>query len=382
MRLSDARTIPNARIRNLPNPVDPSWGPGRSLYEGAKTGLMLGGIPASTAATIPELVGGTIGGTVGGTAGKGIAKMAGAGEFGQEVGGDIGGLVGGGAGGWGGRAVGKYGLKSIATSPIRLGARALEAAANQKIAPIKPITSLMTPADEAESLRVKLPGRDVGLPKKIPPAPPEPPANAAAEPSGAFGPSRSLPGQISPEVIRPPQKTATPIPPRTGLALPPAKISQQGVGDLLNEGLGGEPLRPNVPLKDQFRGVNPQPDTSLPTGHTAADSSAVKSFKYDPEAHELHVQTKNGTTYISGEVSPEQARDFVMSDSKGKAWKVIRDSSPLVAKIVNGKRVSSVPSGEFRSAGPESEAPAPKIPTGENLEPILRESLKRAKGRG
>jgi len=86
--------VPNVRIRNLPNPAA-GMGPGRALYEGAKTGLTLGSLPAaaaSPAAAARALAGGALGSEVGSR----IAESAGAGELGQEVGGDIGGVVGGG----------------------------------------------------------------------------------------------------------------------------------------------------------------------------------------------------------------------------------------------------------------------------------------------
>lgn len=55
--------------------------------------------------------------------------------------------------------------KAVVTAPIRLAARTTEAAINQKIAPIRPIVRIMTPADEAGSLHLNVPGRDFGLPK-------------------------------------------------------------------------------------------------------------------------------------------------------------------------------------------------------------------------
>jgi hypothetical protein len=112
--------------------------------------------------------------------------------------------------------------KAVITAPVRAGARATEAVANSKL---KPFVKLMTPADEAAKIPVKIPGRDFGLPK---------PAAAAAEPPvypGAdlptatpeqinpslVSPARTLPGMNSPEVVRPP---AQPIPSRSGLMLP------------------------------------------------------------------------------------------------------------------------------------------------------------------
>jgi hypothetical protein len=100
---------------------------------------------------------------------------------------------------------------------------------------------------------------------------------ASGSSAESFGKSRTLPGQVSPETVRPPQTPpATPIPPRSGLALPPApkgaELSElpptgarsqaqtgealpavdKGLQNLLNDSLGGKPLQPNVPLKNQL----------------------------------------------------------------------------------------------------------------------------------
>ena len=87
-------TVPNARIRNLPNPAE-GMSPGRALYEGAKTGLTAASLPiaaANPAGALRALAGGTVGTEV---AGK-LAENFGASDFQQEVAGDVGGLVGGG----------------------------------------------------------------------------------------------------------------------------------------------------------------------------------------------------------------------------------------------------------------------------------------------
>jgi hypothetical protein len=80
------------------------------------------------------------------------------------------------------------------------------------------------------------------------------------------------------------------------------------------------------------------------------DSSAVKSYKYDPGAKELDLTTPNGGRYVYGDVSAEQADAFGKGQFKGqkpkdapsvgKAWNDLRNSgSPLVKKGVNGKLV-------------------------------------------
>lgn len=147
---------------------------------------------------------------------------------------------------------------------------------------------------------------------------------------------------------------------------------------LLNDATGGKPLQPNVPLKDQLTASSPEAKSSAPEGYTPLDSSAVKSFKYDPEAHELHVNTPGGSGYVYGEVTPEQAADFESgkylgqgegdSPSVGKAWKDIRDSSPQVGKMVNGQRVATKPPTSLQSSSPF-----------DDLSDILQKSLESAK---
>lgn len=96
--LSNPSTIPNARIRqNIQLPYDPDASVGRNFYEGAKSGVELGSLPALVYASPMGLVKGLAGSAVGSIAGKQIAKSAGGGDFTQEVAGDVGGVAGAGA---------------------------------------------------------------------------------------------------------------------------------------------------------------------------------------------------------------------------------------------------------------------------------------------
>lgn len=199
-------------------------------------------------------------------------------------------------------------------------------------------------------------------------------------------PSRTLSGQIAAEMTRPPTSApASPIPPRSGLALPPAPqgaelgdlwtprsapAAQTGealgtavvqkppseaapgfqrghLGKLLNQSLGAE--EPNVqPGKPIYQRPSGPPSgaisgtvSKIPEGHTAVDSSALRSYKYDPDAREFHAYGKSGdTTYVYGDASPEEAQGFIDAPSKGKAWQDMKANHPLVAKIVNGKRIA------------------------------------------
>ncbi len=126
----------------------------------------------------------------------------------------------------------------------------------------------------------------------------------------------------------------------------------------------------NVITKRLDAGLSEGLGAGVPEGHTPVESTAVKSFKYDPEAHELHVQTKSGVTYVQGEVSQAQADAFANAESKGRAWKAIRDNNPPVAKIIGGKRIAVKPSN-FRSVTPTTPAPE------EGLTPLLQKSLEK-----
>lgn len=105
------------------------------------------------------------------------------------------------------------------------------------------------------------------------------------------------------------------------------------IGEQINQGMGNKPIQPNVPLRQQGK---------LPQGFTSHESSALSGSKFNPQASELEIATPNGH-YIYGEVTPEVADNFANAESKGKAWGEIKKNHPLVAKVINGKRVSVNP---------------------------------------
>lgn len=219
-------------------------------------------------------------------------------------------------------------------------------------------------------------------------------------------PARTLFGENPPDVFQRPQPAA-PIPPRSGLALPAAPrgaelsdlsstgarpASQTGealqpikrgsiagamaksveqspppfqrgnLQELLNKSVGaGPPPNPKAPIYQrgqisQQMKAAPSEDltpvlkesvdkaTAVPEGHISVESSALKSYKYDPAAQEFHAQYNSnpGKIHIFGDVSPEAAQAFEQADSKGTAMQAIR-RNPEVARIINGKRVSVKP---------------------------------------
>lgn len=219
------------------------------------------------------------------------------------------------------------------------------------------------------------------------PGAPNPTATAEQINPSLVSPARTMPGQIAAEQIAPtgpiPGVTARPsldriTPPRQGLMLQgevqaypavqpeaapiPKPIKPTVLQQQIEQGLGNQPLnlKPNVPLREQLPSVKPQGD--IPEGHTPVQSSAVKSYKYDADAKEFHARPSTGsTTYVYGDVTPEEADAFAKADSKGKAWMQIRNN-PLVAKIVNGKRI-----------------PVKPVSEGEDLTGILQQSVDQAK---
>jgi hypothetical protein len=258
-------------------------------------------------------------------------------------------------------------------------------------------------------------------------------------------PARTLPGMHTPEVTRPPAPVAAPpaqpIPARPGLQLSgevaarapearsivvdpatgrpefsdalaakqaevstPTKTTAVDLEKQLNDALGGKPLQRGVSLKNQIKAAV-QSQTKLPEGFTPVDSSALKGYKYNPDTQEFESITTNGQRYVHGDVSPDQAAAFEAADSKGKAWNDLRSSSPLVAKVVDGRRVAAKPPVGMRSIviDPQTGQPefsdvveakksaaktvakpkpaASAAPPDDDLTTVLQESLKRARAR-
>lgn len=403
--LSDARTIPNARIRNMT--VDPTknvHSTGQAFYEGAKMGLTAASIPAAAYLTPVTAATGLAGGTAGSIAGQKIAEKAGAGEFGQEVGSDVGGLAGGAiAAGTAEAAIGK--VKSLyGALPADIQKEVL-GVLSPRLAHALKIGDALGIGKEAPGVYPGAPYPEHPGELELHPVYPGAP-NPTATPEqlnpALVSPARTLPGMIPPEVTQPQvaSPAVAPIPSRSGLMLtgetagtyPGAPLPERpdpallrarslmagaqqvvdpaaGLGNipvrtappgsagsivqsvtspvkpanlqaLIEQGLGNKPLdlKPNVSLKDQYAALK-----GLPDGHTAVDSTAVKSFMYDLDAREFQTLPVSGKTiYVHGDVSPEEAQAFADADSKGKAWMQIRNN-PLVAKIVNGVRIPVKP---------------------------------------
>lgn len=167
-------------------------------------------------------------------------------------------------------------------------------------------------------------------------------ARAAAEetPDAVAESASAAPEASSKSVTETPSE---PAPESTAEPAPSVDTSPKAVESKLQEALGAKPLQRNVPIRQQATASPPEASSGLPKGFTAVDSSAIKGYKYNPDAQELEtIDAKTGTHYIHGDVSPEDFGKFAEAESKGKAWNQLKANSPLVGKVVNGKRVSVV----------------------------------------
>jgi hypothetical protein len=206
----------------------------------------------------------------------------------------------------------------------------------------------MTPADEA-SASIKVPGRDFGLKRgqlaedfKNPGAP-LPENSPQARLPEAFQPAKP---KATPPVGTADNPFKAPSEPEAPAQAQPIQRGNfpQLLQQQLEKGLdAGPPMNPKVPLKGQLPSMMKSATSAsdLPTGHTAVESSAMRSKMYDPAAKEFHARLTSGdTTYVYGDVAPEEAQAFEGAKSKGQAFQAIKQNHPLVAKIVNGKRIA------------------------------------------
>jgi hypothetical protein len=399
--LTSAGAVPNARLRNLPNPAAGETSALGALYHGAKTGATLASIPSAASLTIPSAARLLAGGAVGSAVGSQIAKQAGAGELGQEFGGDVGGLAGGTLteGGYGiakakldrfqtlFRSLPKQtqnDLLGVISERLPKALRVMEAieSINKGLTPtpsaevpagqpINPSTFSWGPGN-APVTPTAQPGQAGSIAQSIarPPQGPVPSnfptAASRAASEAAF--NRNFPAENMPERLSPAEKelwqqrvfgqepvgdigskvrSANPEPTRAEVKA--AQFSPRNVQQAAEESLGVKKPVPGVPLKNQAAAqAGKEAAANLPQGFTEAvnakgeASSALKGFKYDPSKREFEAITPQGQHYVYGDVSPEDYVAFRNAESKGKAWMQIRNN-PLVAKVISGKRVPVKP---------------------------------------
>lgn len=204
------------------------------------------------------------------------------------------------------------------------------------------------------------------------PAPPQVDSNLPAAPAREVLQARALEQGGKP--VKDPSGGLGAIPVNTPAPEPVATgFNKVAVGKqldtTLNQATGGKPLQQGVKLRDQLQ--NQPAATAL-----QRNSAVVKDFKYDAGSSEMHVTTKDGVTYVAGDVTQAQADAFAAAESKGTAWQALRDNSTPVAKIINGKRISLNPLQKYRSASPDA-----KTDLQTQLEKSLEQALTKKAGR-
>lgn len=347
---STAMNIGGTAANLLPYLIDPAGGgieesaAGQIAKAAPKAGasMVRGGVKGANAviAKAPGVVGAGVGGAIGHAVG---------GTTGAEIGGTIGGAV--------GREIlprvripgENFGL----AKPTFPGAP-LPEAPPPEVMQARPIGQGAKSASEPAAGLAKIPAKPVY------------PGASLPEHPGTFS-GAHLPEAPSPELVKARaigQGSKAPgLEPSEGLGKIPAPKSEpviakpstspKAVQSQINDSLGGRPLQPGVKLRDQGK-IQPPPSAVI-SDLTPVDSTAVKAYKYDPTKREFTATNPDGQTFIHGDVTPDEAKAFEKASSKGKAWKIIKDNHPLVAKIVNGQRISHIPS--IRSASPDDVAP-------------------------
>lgn len=171
----------------------------------------------------------------------------------------------------------------------------------------------------------------------------------------------------------------------------PVKVTPKLVESQLNDALGGKPLVSGVPLRAQ-PAAQVAAAAKLPEGFVpTSESSALKGYKYSPDAREFEYVTKDGSHYVRGDVAPEAFAKFEQTadetGSFGKAWHELRqnpEGGVGVAKIINGKRVPTIktaPTTDLAQQIKDSAEPS-QAPVMRTLGDLAKEIKTASKGAG
>jgi hypothetical protein len=305
----------------------------------------------------------------------------------------------------------------VATAPIRAGARALEAVANSKL---KPFAKVMTPADEAAALRVKVPGRDFGLPQPVEPAPatipgaPVPVASPESRLPAAFqslaakatppvgtvdNPFRPTPrpgaaGNLAESVTEPqPEPTPEPSTPPSSPGLPPRGEYPGGGSPRVLSGesalrqiLTGQDNK-NLMKIAKSRGISTSQEAQLKP--SVADPRLVTKIIDDFDDDELdgirssYMENTQMGRHNFGDIGAEAQKTLAMQtyfpDVKVPAATMIRTKAAIANAPVTGQAPVKAPIGDLSAAlkaktvKPTAAVPAPL----DDLTQILQDSLKR-----
>ncbi len=220
----------------------------------------------------------------------------------------------------------------------------------------------------------------------------EPPPAVTVEPPPAVTPAQ-LPEGFSPAVKPPVGSVSNPLQRAEATVEPSPQAAPtpepKKLGDLLNDALGGKPLEPNVPLRNQAAAKPTATASSeLPEGFKPVNSSAIQGYKYDPDTQHFEVITNTGGRYGKMGITPDQVGAFEGANSKGRAWGVLKNSPGAISTKNGLPRAVPI---SARSATPEDLAPGeeeqpeakpqakPAAASGDqDLTSILQKSLKQA----
>jgi hypothetical protein len=137
----------------------------------------------------------------------------------------------------------------------------------------------------------------------------------------------------------------------TGAARAAAKPTQQEFADQVVRAAGGNPGNPAPPQSGQPIARRPATSEMIPINK----SSALNAYHYDPESQVMTIETKGGSSYRFGEVSPDDANDFINADSKGKAFQSFLNNNVLLEKNYGKGWIRVKP--PQRMASPEGSIP-------------------------
>lgn len=214
------------------------------------------------------------------------------------------------------------------------------------------------------------------------PGAPEPTAAPEHLNPSLVSPARTMPGDVSPEVVAPPVRpTAQPIPPRSGLALPAAPAGAE-LGDLPATGARpaaqtGEALATRPKLVDQVqayrtRSAGEQGIPYRPESHAQATMSEEEAAGYMPGREEA-----TGMPQELVGVDLSQSPGFsVRPGPGGSDWVKFHGDVPesaITPRLVDQVRAGAPPAAEF--SGDLSEALAQQPASKANLGELLEKGL-------
>lgn len=229
----------------------------------------------------------------------------------------------------------------VATAPLRYAARTLESAINQKLVPAKPLLRIMTPADEAEAIHLKVPGRDIGL-------------GTTAAPAVAPTPTPVPAPQVEPAVAAPAPERAAAVSENPSAAAPVAKSTENlPVADngesVLRHILTGQD-NPNLMKIAKSRGINVTKEAQLKPG--VADKSLVNKIADDFSDEELE-ELRN--KYLENSRFRHNFGDIGSEGWKTLSMQTYFPDVKIPATVLKRTAAAANPAKAVTSAGPSVE---------------------------